>query len=127
PCVGLPSKSKSAAAGSALAISPAPMIPGAASPPRRNERRVEQYDLIRLRMIFSWWQYCVRLSAAPFEHVGSCTRAENHTQRTDIIFIAGKLRSAWCSIAAEPVAPQSTVINLRCPGLHRRRDVKQLT
>jgi len=49
---------------------------------------VEEYDLIRWRMIFSWWQYGIRLSAAPLEH-GGVARVLKTAQRTDIIFVAG--------------------------------------
>jgi hypothetical protein len=41
-------------------------------------------------MIFSWWQYCVRLSAAPLEHVVFAHGAET-ARRADIIFVAGTI------------------------------------
>jgi len=53
-------------------------------------------------MIFSWWQYCIRLSAAPFEHVCGCTRTET-ARRADIIFVAGKITAPGRSIAANPL------------------------
>jgi len=65
-------------------------------------------------MIFSWWQYCIHLSAAPFEHVGGCTRTET-ARRTDIIFVAGKITAPGAASPPQTVAPQSTV-TIYAPG-----------
>src|SRR5258708_1563402 len=125
-CGGVGLSSKSSSDGRALAVNAAPMTPGAASPPRRNERRVERYDLIRWRMIFSWWQYCVRLSAAPLEHVVVVYMSKT-ARRTDIIFVAGIITAPLVQHRATTLCAATDCDKITLLGLNSPLDVKQLT